>query len=650
MTRPVLLSLALLLVTAVSARAQEEAPDSGASAAEEAPPLGARADVTVTGSTQAGPRTSGPRVGRMPSLYGHTGLFHLLGADSTPAGTFTLGLFGELFTGSDVVRAGDENTRVVGRLGLSYTPHPNVEVFGAFSALGNTSNFSDPELIQSQGDLRLGVKGFAPFAEGWAAGGALTAMLPTGSNDVGFNFSATSMDFRGFLTWDLASSADVPLLMHTNLAYYFDNSARLFKYELQRVERFAHQVSDFDLFEVGLGAEVPLDYVTPFLEWRLGLPIGPGDERACSSNPIPCPRDAGFGSFPHVLTLGVKGTPLPGLALNLGVDIGLSTEEATGLPGTPPYNVLFGVAYLLDPTPAAAAMATDARAAGPTGWILGEVVDSETGEPVAGALVSYPGTDFTSQSTGLETGRFRSYELPPDTEVTVEVTHPEFEGRAFTRVIREGEDAVRIRLERRQDLAVLAGRVVDRAGSPVAASIHVAGRETRQFEADPLESTFEEQLPIGRYVLTITAANHVSERRVVELAPGQAQLEITLEPRPSSQVAVLRGDRIELEGAQVTFIDNGAELQMTSEGVLDQVAELMRAHPDLALRVVAHSDDRGSVEVTQQQAERVVEYLVDVGIEARRLSAEGAGGERPRYPNITERNRQRNWRVEFLFR
>jgi OmpA-OmpF porin, OOP family len=650
MTRKVLLSLSLVLLMTASLAAQEEdAPPSAAPGGAPAPSAGA--DLGLAAESQAGARTpTGPRVGRMPSLFGHTGLFHLLGADSTPVGTFTVGLFGEFFSASDVARAGDVTTRFVGRLGLSYTPHPNVEVFGGFSALGNTSNFANPELMQSQGDLRLGAKGFAPFGDGFSVGGALTGVFPAGSNDVGLDFGATSVDLRASLTWDLDRSRGLPLLLHSNLAYTIDNSARLFDFELQRVERFAHRVSDFDELGFGLGAEVPFDWVTPFLEWRLGIPIGSGDAEACRTNPIPCPRDAGFGSFPNVLTLGVKGTPVRGLALNLGVDISLATAEATGLPGDPPYNVLFGVAYLVDPTPTGAAVGTDAALSRPTGWILGEVVDGTTGEPIPGALVSYPGTELTRQSTSADTGRFRSYEFAPDMEVAVEITHPQYEGRAFTRLIREGEDAVRIRLEPREDLVVLSGRVLDRAGNPLPATIHLAGPEVRELESDPLSAQFQEQLPRGRYVVTVVAPNHRSERRGLELAAGEAELEVTLDPLPAEQVAVLRGDRVELEGARVAFIDNGTELEMSSERILDQVAELMAAHADLAVRVVAHSDDRGSVEVTQQQAARVVEYLVDVGVEPARLSAEGVGGERPRFPNITDRNRQRNWRVEFLFR
>jgi outer membrane protein OmpA-like peptidoglycan-associated protein len=42
-----------------------------------------------------------------------------------------------------------------------------------------------------------------------------------------------------------------------------------------------------------------------------------------------------------------------------------------------------------------------------------------------------------------------------------------------------------------------------------------------------------------------------------------------------------------------------------------------------------------------------VQYLVDQGIDASRLSSEGFGSSRPIAPNLTRRGREQNRRVEF---
>lgn len=628
---------------AASALAQEDAatePTEGSADVQVAEEAAPEPD-TAPASDDAEPtEPSGPVVGSMPALRGYTGLFHLSSARSTPKYTFTLGLFGEWFTASDVVRAGDENTRFSGRFSLSFAAHDNVEVFTSLMASGNVNTFASPQLIQSLGDIVLGAKGFGAINEGLSAGGGLTLIFLNGSNDVGFDFSATSLDLRAMLDYDFRPAQGFPMVLYFNAAFILDNSSQLFDVELQRVERFAHQVSDFHFFELGLGFEFPLPWVTPHLEWNLGIPIGPGDEQECATNPIPCPHDAGFGSFPDILTIGLRATPVDALALMLGVDIGLTTEEATGLPAVPPYSLIFGLAYNLDPIPDEVE-----PAAPPVGWILGEIVAEETGEPIAEAVVQYPGTGLSAQLSDPTSGRFQSYEFPVGTEISVEVTHPMYVTRSFSRIIPEGQDGIRIRLE--PAITLLSGRITDTAGAPVAAAVYVDGAESFEVEVDSATGELELELDEGEYVVTAIADDFVTHRERVTLGPGINEWQIDLQPLPDGQVAVLDRDSIRLTGRRISFIDNGTELDPDCEYVLAQVVELLRENPDLSVQVVAHGDDSATVDITTQQAIVVVEYLTRAGIEPSRLTSEGAGGSRPKYPNITPRNRSLNWRVEF---
>ena len=54
-----------------------------------------------------------------------------------------------------------------------------------------------------------------------------------------------------------------------------------------------------------------------------------------------------------------------------------------------------------------------------------------------------------------------------------------------------------------------------------------------------------------------------------------------------------------------------------------------------------------AAELTQAQAEAVRTYLVGRGISDARMTAVGAGSEKPLVPNLTPANRPRNRRVEF---
>lgn len=625
--------------------AAEEAPEESTEAASESS-TDQPEDAFIVAPVSSRPSVyHGPEhaVGRMPGLWGQTGLFHLFTPDSIPPESFTIGLFGEFFQGSDVVRSGDENARFVGRLTASYTPIDHFEVFASLSGRGNENTYADPTLIQSQGDVILGGKGYSPFGEGFAAGGSLAIFFLNGPDSVGLDFSGTSLDIRAFLSYSLEQSAQLPIIFHLNTGFYLDNSDELFAVELQRVERFAHGVSEYNYFEVGLGVEVPVEYVTPFLEWNLAVPVGGSDIQDCATSPIPCAN--GFVTFPDVLTIGIKGTPIPLLALNLGVDIGLTGDEALGLPATPPYNVLFGASYNVMPN--GAATYTDATLGPPTGWILGEVVDDVTGEIVSDALVTYPGTAFSVQMTDAGTGRFRSYEFPVDTEITIEVNHPDYEARVVTREVEQGEDPIRIRLIPGLDVAKLMGIVTDTTGTPLPGIVYVSGPIEDQFEVDPLTSEFEIELEPGRYVVTVVANGFVSDRREIPLDTGRTQLDVQLAPLPADQVAVLRGDRIDLSGERIRFDDE--TIDPDSEPILAQVADLLQQYPSIRVEIGAHTDDSGTQEETDTQAQLVMEYLVNLGIDASRLSAVGYGDSRPILPNINRRNRMRNRRVEFVF-
>ena len=658
----VVLSSLLFLVSTVSAQEVEitpvfepDVPASEDTVGEETAEVGVEAEVAAEPETTSSLEHT---VGRAATLTGPTGLFHLLTADSTASGTFSVGLFGEFFSAVNVVRDGDDNSRFIGRLTLSYTPIEFLEVFASLSGHGNANSHADPVLIQSLGDFILGAKGFYGFDNGFSTGGAVALRVLNAQNSVGLDFSATSVDIRALFGYSLQDTIDVPLELHANLGVFVDNSPELFStddggiLELQRVERFAHGVSDYHLFEIGLGVEVPLPWVTPFLEWNLGIPVGSDELNDCATSLIPCPRDVGFSSFPDILTIGFKGSPLPQLVLNLGVDIGLTADEATGVPAVPPYDVLFGVSYIVDPSGSSAepeiVYVEDPTLNPPLGWILGEVVVGETNDPISGAVITYPGTEYTPQSTDDTTGRFRSYEFPVGTEISVDISHPSFESRSFTRAIIEGQDGIRIRLQP-GNIGMLTGRIAGPSGDALPATVFLRGAGELQFEVDPLTGEFSEQVEIGEYTVTVVADGHVSDRQQIDIA-GQITHSPVLDSLPEEQAAVLRGDRIHLSGERIRFEDNEDELEPASEELLDQVAELLLQYPDINIQVGAHTDDRGSVELTEAQAQAVADHLIERGVDPERVEAVGLGSDRPLFPNISNRNRERNRRVELLFR
>ena len=122
-------------------------------------------------------------------------------------------------------------------------------------------------------------------------------------------------------------------------------------------------------------------------------------------------------------------------------------------------------------------------------------------------------------------------------------------------------------------------------------------------------------------------------------------------PAAATPAVQLEQGRIRVEGV-INFRTNRTEIAADSTGLLDQVATILQAHPEIAhLRIEGHTDNSGAraqnVRLSTGRAASVRQYLIDKGIAAERLTSEGFGPERPVAPNDTAENRARNRRVEF---
>ena len=123
-----------------------------------------------------------------------------------------------------------------------------------------------------------------------------------------------------------------------------------------------------------------------------------------------------------------------------------------------------------------------------------------------------------------------------------------------------------------------------------------------------------------------------------DTAPGKEVDETGCEKRAP---IVLRGVNFEL---------NSDRLTEDSQGILNVVAESLRAHPKLRLEVAGHTDSLGRAEfnmdLSQRRAESVRRYLVEQGVAPGNLTARGYGEEMPVADNSTREGRAENRRVE----
>jgi outer membrane protein OmpA-like peptidoglycan-associated protein len=120
---------------------------------------------------------------------------------------------------------------------------------------------------------------------------------------------------------------------------------------------------------------------------------------------------------------------------------------------------------------------------------------------------------------------------------------------------------------------------------------------------------------------------------------------------PGKPLVVLEQKRLVIKGA-INFDSGKASIKKESLAVLDAVAEVLQAHPEIKhVTVEGHTDNVGAAalnrDLSQRRAESVVHYLVGREIARERLEAKGFGEDRPIAPNDTTLGKAKNRRVEF---
>ena len=109
--------------------------------------------------------------------------------------------------------------------------------------------------------------------------------------------------------------------------------------------------------------------------------------------------------------------------------------------------------------------------------------------------------------------------------------------------------------------------------------------------------------------------------------------------------------KIDLRGA-VNFDTGKATIKRESNAVLDQVAKLLSAHPEVKrVRIEGHTDSVGSAslnrDLSRRRAAAVVQYLIGKGVDRKRFESAGYGEDQPIATNDTALGRAKNRRVEF---
>lgn len=102
----------------------------------------------------------------------------------------------------------------------------------------------------------------------------------------------------------------------------------------------------------------------------------------------------------------------------------------------------------------------------------------------------------------------------------------------------------------------------------------------------------------------------------------------------------------------ISFKTNSYELVPSSYPYIDQLFEWLTKKQKLNVQIIGHTDNVGTaannLTLSKNRAAAVSKYLVEKGIDSKRINSKGLGESKPIATNDTDQGRQRNRRTEVV--
>ncbi len=104
----------------------------------------------------------------------------------------------------------------------------------------------------------------------------------------------------------------------------------------------------------------------------------------------------------------------------------------------------------------------------------------------------------------------------------------------------------------------------------------------------------------------------------------------------------------------ITFLPSRPDLDTDAQPLIDRVVRLLQKHPDLQVSLEGHTDNSGdpidNQRLSEARARTTLALIVAGGVDKRRLTASGLGGDKPVASNDTAEGRAQNRRIELVLR
>lgn len=286
--------------------------------------------------------------------------------------------------------------------------------------------------------------------------------------------------------------------------------------------------------------------------------------------------------------------------------------------------------------------------------VKGNVTD-ESGNPVGSKIEisdKKTGKHISTQESNSATGKFL-VSLPSGKDYEMKVNADGYDPYQADFNIPKGEKYkevdLTIKLKRKEQFVDIEGDVKDEKGNPLRAKIEIINNATGEVIARTTADKLGEylsRLKAGKnYGIVVSTDGYLFQSLNIDIPPDKDRIKIptiTLKKIQAGKNIVLNN---------IFFDFDKASLRSDSKPELMRVKNVLNDNPSMKIEISGHTDNKGSatynLQLSEERAKSVIDFLVSSGIDKKRLSFKGYGFMKPTATNNTEEGRQLNRRTEF---
>ncbi len=168
--------------------------------------------------------------------------------------------------------------------------------------------------------------------------------------------------------------------------------------------------------------------------------------------------------------------------------------------------------------------------------------------------------------------------------------------------------------------------------------------------------TVDNQLVVARAEPGMTKPKVVIKPKLEPLPELEPEPEIEVAMTPEAEIETAQEEVVEellqtLDLSGITFLFGSDEITEKGKLILNDVIRVLNEHKEFNVTVEGHTDNAGddelNLQLSQQRAQSVLDYLSNNGIQPERLTASGFGETLPIASNDSVEGRAQNRRIEF---